>query len=613
MADVIPFELTGTALPPLEIANILESGSNSIDDYLGNQIYSNHDPSYLEPVRARLAATARAHAQNVGNKPAFLLRAPGRLNAFLEYLDMCAGAHMSTTIDGDMIACVTVREDSVVRTFNPNPEFAPSRFDIKAEMNLFRSAPWDGVLCAGLEDNWDNRTRIHPHYGHIRGDWMNFIRSPFLRVACEAPGIALAGVDMTFGESTIPLRGGTSSSSALVVLSFLALWLANSSKLPAWDIKYICRLLGEAEWYVGTHGGANDQTTILRNQPNCVLYNRHSQPVPDSTVLPSLRGVRMIVANSLWEANKTLGANHIFNLRKGWMDLGDDLMKLIITHVTSHLQAGNNTSPGWLNTLLADRMNLTIPSANLLNHNPELWQKIKDNYRQFGSLHESILQIPDEAVDELTALLPAEISIEQAASILGKDESALERDYTIPYPEEGGYRPRSAAIFFLKENRIGRELEKLFIEAESRLSSGEIALDSNEYRAYQEKVGKILDDLQTTIRDDFQVSNYQLDLLLDIARHGPGYLGGKLTGAGGGGCVVIMVREGEEQAMCRYLDEEYYQKPENFQVYRKKISTLPPDIASGILANLESALSDIPSQRRPVTFSRGAGIVDLHQ
>ena len=268
---------------------------------------------------------------------------PGRLGAFLEYLDMCAGDHMSTTIDGDLPLCVSPRDDGIVSILNVNAKFPGCKFSIDEQTALLRSAPWEGSLCEGIEDNWDNRTRIYPHHGHLRGDWVNFVRSPFLRVAWELPDIKLRGADMTFGESGIPLRGGTSSSSALVVLSFLALWLANSDRLPAWDIRYICRLLGEAEWYVGTHGGANDHMTILRNRPNCVLYNRHSQPEPDSTVLPSLRGIRMIVANSLWEANKTLGANHVFNLRKGWMDLGDDLMRLIIEAVGEHIRSGGGS------------------------------------------------------------------------------------------------------------------------------------------------------------------------------------------------------------------------------------------------------------------------------
>ena len=456
-------------IPPSQIADVLDRGSDSLVKYLGEEIYANTDPAYIASARTRLANAARLHQSRVGERPSALLRAPGRLNAFLEYLDMCVGDHMSTTIDGDLPLCVSLRDDHIVSVANAFPAFADGEFEIDREVALMRGAPWE----SDLEDNWDNRTRVHPHYGHERGDWLNFVHSPFLRVAWELPGIELRGVDMTFGESTIPLRGGTSSSSALVVLSFLALWLANSDRLPGWDIKFICRLLGEAEWYVGTHGGANDQTTILRNLPNCVLYNRHSQPEPDSTVLPSLRGVRMIVANSLWEANKTLGANHSFNLRKGWMDLGDDLMRLIIEAVTEHLGSGKGAAPGWLGELILGRFGYdpgSIPT--ILERQTQLWTQIDRHYNKFGSLDESLLGIPGEAIEELARLLPEEISVEDAGRLLCKDESAMERDYTLPYPEEGGYRPRAAAIFFVKENEIGRALERLFIEADSRLRSG---------------------------------------------------------------------------------------------------------------------------------------------
>ncbi len=69
----------------------------------------------------------------------------------------------------------------------------------------------------------------------------------------------------------------------------------------------------------------------------------------------------------------------------------------------------------------------------------------------------------------------------------------------------------------------------------------------------------MVDELQDALCFDFRVSNPQLDLLLTIARRGPGYLGGKLTGAGKGGCVSILVREDFSEAMCHYLDHETLQ------------------------------------------------------
>ena len=68
--------------------------------------------------------------------------------------------------------------------------------------------------------------------------------------------------------------------------------IANGDQLPAWDIAEMW-LLRRGGVVCGAHGGANDQTTILRNDANYVLYNRHSRKPLDSTPLPLLKGVRM--------------------------------------------------------------------------------------------------------------------------------------------------------------------------------------------------------------------------------------------------------------------------------------------------------------------------------
>jgi len=609
-----PFVLRGVPMPPLEMRTILEQGGRALDDYLAEEIYANRDPDYLERQRERYIATLRLHAERVGDRPTYLLRAPGRLNAFLEYLDMCAGDHMSTTIDGDILLAVSPRTDGLLGCANSHPLFQSAELSIADEVATFRSAPWEDKSVGGLPDNWDSRTRVYPYFGRKQGDWLNYVLCPFLRAAWELPDLRLRGADMTFGPSTAPFRAGTSSSSAVVVLSFLALCLANRDQLPQWDVREVCRLLGEAEWYVGTHGGANDHTTILRSLPNSVLYNRHSRPMLDSTPLPCLRGVRVVLANSLWEANKALGANYNFNLRKGWMDLGDDLLTLVIRTAADYLVAGGPIGRGWLAGLLKERFGFVPePHPELLESDIRLWDAIAARYRKFGSLVEDLLGIPNPAIEELIGLLPEAVSVEDAGRLLGKDRAAMQRDYTIPHPNEGGYKVRSAAAFFYKENRIGRTSERIFLEADRRLRSGEIADDSPAYDDYRVQVGRLLERLQDTLRDDFQVSNEQLELLLEIAQRGPGYLGGKLTGAGSGGCVSIMVREDLEGEFCRYLDREYYGKAENFDRYRSALDALQGSAAREMKLNLERALEDFPEQRRAVTFSRGACILELNR
>ncbi len=619
------FRLAATPLPPMEIARMLESGAAEVDEYLGLQIYANTAPDYLAQQRKRLAETARLHAERVGDKPSFLIRAPGRLNAFLEYLDMCAGDHMSTTIDGDIPVCLTPRDDDILDVTNINPLFPPDRLCISTEFDRFAKAPWD-EHASELEDNWDNRSLVYPHYGRPQGNWLNYVLSPFMRVLWDDPTFPMKGADLTFGRATAPFRAGTSSSSAIVVLSMLTLLLSNQDRLPGWSIQHICKLMGEAEWYVGTHGGANDQMTILRNPVNSVVYNRHSRPDLDTTPLPFLQGIHVVLANSLWEVNKTLGGNQSFNMRKGWMQMGDELMKLIIKAVreelSRHPELVSGSKEGWLGRLINSKFGYNVGGrVPLLESQPALWDKIEQNYFKFGSLHEDILGVSDDVIRELLLLLPVKITPQEAGAIFGRDAETIERIYTAPKRGAiGGYHIRTTARFFHKENIIGKRLERIFNEAQRRVDSGDLSPYSAEYDAYRIEVGKMVDELQDILSIDFRVSNPQLDLLLTIARRGPGYLGGKLTGAGKGGCASLLVREDQSKAMCEYLDREYYGKPEYFEYYRQVLEderrfnepgSIEHDSAVERIGILDAALASIKDQRRVITFSRGACVVEL--
>jgi galactokinase len=57
-----------------------------------------------------------------------------------------------------------------------------------------------------------------------------------------------------------------------------------------------------------------------------------------------------------------------------------------------------------------------------------------------------------------------------------------------------------------------------------------------------EAFGEMLDASHRSLRDDFEVSSPELDLLVELAWAQPGVLGSRLTGAGFGGCTVSLVR-----------------------------------------------------------------------
>jgi galactokinase len=223
-------------------------------------------------------------------------------------------------------------------------------------------------------------------------------------------------------------------------------------------------------------------------------------------------------------------------------------------------------------------------------------------------------------IEEFIQLFPVKVSPDDAARILKTDYASVIRNYTSPKRKIGGYHLRTTARFFYRQNVIGRRLEKIFLEAAERMRTGELSEVSEEYDSYRKETGVLVDKLQDALTFDFRVSIPQIDLLLSIAKRGPGYLGGKLTGAGKGGCVSLLVRDSDSRAMCEYLDREYYRRPESFEYYRMVLTDdikfsdpSSPDHESAVerLDNLDRALASIPDNRRVVTFSRGACAINF--
>ncbi len=59
------------------------------------------------------------------------------------------------------------------------------------------------------------------------------------------------------------------------------------------------------------------------------------------------------------------------------------------------------------------------------------------------------------------------------------------------------------------------------------------------------------------IRDDYQVSCRELDLLVELARSHPGTLAARMTGAGFGGCTVNLVSPDQAASFCECIREGY--------------------------------------------------------
>ena len=70
-------------------------------------------------------------------------------------------------------------------------------------------------------------------------------------------------------------------------------------------------------------------------------------------------------------------------------------------------------------------------------------------------------------------------------------------------------------------------------------------------------LGQLMNASHDSLRDDFEVTNHELNVMVDIARKHPGCLGARMTGAGFGGCSVALVKAGAVPAFTAHVTEHY--------------------------------------------------------
>ncbi len=63
-----------------------------------------------------------------------------------------------------------------------------------------------------------------------------------------------------------------------------------------------------------------------------------------------------------------------------------------------------------------------------------------------------------------------------------------------------------------------------------------------------ERFGELMNASHVSLRDDYEVSSKELDVLVELAWKQPGVLGARMTGAGFGGCTVNLVRQDATEA-----------------------------------------------------------------
>jgi galactokinase len=72
-----------------------------------------------------------------------------------------------------------------------------------------------------------------------------------------------------------------------------------------------------------------------------------------------------------------------------------------------------------------------------------------------------------------------------------------------------------------------------------------------------DRLGALMAESHASMRDDFEASSPEIDLLVELAQRTDGVIGARVTGAGWGGCTVNLVRENTVDTFAGQVAGEY--------------------------------------------------------
>lgn len=108
----------------------------------------------------------------------------------------------------------------------------------------------------------------------------------------------------------------------------------------------------------------------------------------------------------------------------------------------------------------------------------------------------------------------------------------------------------------LVENETQRRRARHAVTENKRTEQAIAAMESSDFKL----LGQLLNASHVSLRDDYEVSCRELDILVEEALKQEGVLGARMTGAGFGGCAVALLKKESIPAVREAVDKVYTEK-----------------------------------------------------
>ncbi len=179
-----------------------------------------------------------------------------------------------------------------------------------------------------------------------------------------------------------------------------------------------------------------------------------------------------------------------------------------------------------------------------------LWLDCKDESYEHLPIDQASLAIlvTDTGVKRELAASEFNLRVQQcgeAYEFLRRGSSDAECLRDIPMSVLDACRPQMDPVLARRAEHVIRETQRTFLAREHLLVGETVGL------------GACMSQTHASLRDLYDVSCPELDLLVEAARDCPQALGARLTGAGFGGCTVTLVQRGAEETVRAALSARF--------------------------------------------------------
>lgn len=271
------------------------------DDYYVPQVGTDLDGvAAKKKLAARVLATFEAHFDAPADREVAVYYVPGRVEVLGKHTDYAGGHSLLIAADRGFLCVSSLNDAGRIRIVDEKPEYGACEFDFRPD--------------------------LEPPVGH----WSNYPMTLTQRLAANfGSALPWQGVDVAFG-SDLPVGGGLSGSSALMIMTYFA--LAGPNRLAeqelfrrniqdSIDLAMYLACVENGQTFrelvggkgVGTFGGSEDHTEILNGRAGffslfqfCPTVHKADVAFPSDWILA--------IGHSGVRAEKTGGAMAQYNL-----------------------------------------------------------------------------------------------------------------------------------------------------------------------------------------------------------------------------------------------------------------------------------------------------------